>query len=550
LDYADAVEFLYRRIDYERAAGGPTAHPFRLERTRELFEQLGLGDYLFVPQDPTPSSDAILEDRVRRPKVPLIHIAGTKGKGSAAAMVSEILSTAGYRVGLYTSPHLTDLEERFRIDGTPCRRQTLVDLVEIVAPIVDQFDAARRPVSFFELTTAMAVLHFDRAACDAIVLEVGLGGRLDSTNVCASTVAAITSIGLDHQRVLGDTIAEIAAEKAGILKPGVPVVCGATQPEAIHAIRRTATETGSPIYERGIAFDVHSVRELPMGSEFVYQFAVQSVESLPTDSPTTQELAVSLSLDGSHQIRNAAVAITLIRLLSDQLSVSDAQIARGLRQVRCIGRLERFAFKLSDAGTPPCQIIIDTAHNHDSIVALCDVIANRLVSTDDDGAASQTTCADSTQRVDAIGQIRHPVVIVFGTSRDKDAKVMASELSRIADQVICSRYTTNPRALATDQLSQAFASQQHDFPDLEVRRQPDPHVALTEAIGAASPGGTVIICGSFFLAGQLRPDLLAMKDLRPLQEFQASGCNPTPNEVPSQPSPPPGKSVSNWSAET
>ncbi|MDV6029773.1 MAG: bifunctional folylpolyglutamate synthase/dihydrofolate synthase [Phycisphaera sp. RhM] len=509
-DYQQAVAYLYDRIDYERTAGSRNDHLFRLERTEELFQQLGLGGYLHRrPRGEGGDRQPSGRQGDCGPKVPLIHLAGTKGKGSTATMVSQILTAAGYRVGLYTSPHLTDLEERFRIDGVPCSHQDLIELVQQVAPVVDPLDASGNPVSFFELTTAMAVLHFDRNDCDVIVLEVGLGGRLDSTNVCASTIAAITSIGLDHQRVLGDSLGEIAAEKAGIIKGGVPVVSGAVQPEAQAAIRRAARRGGSVLFEKGLAFDVRIGPQLAVGSEFVYH---ASAADLATGDLATG-LPLFLALDGAHQVHNAAIAISIIRLLNSphvakRLSVSDQQIAAGLQRVRCMGRLERFWLQpQSPHESAPIQVVLDTAHNHDSILALCQTISRRVIEPPLGHCDLNST-----------GQYSRPLVVIFATSRDKDVSLMAAELGKIADEIICTRYTTNPRSVSADQLVDAFTPlgdtlHSGQDRDVTIRCVEDPQQAFDEGIAAAG-GGTLIICGSFFLAGELRPRLLSLSNLR------------------------------------
>ncbi|MCO8124403.1 bifunctional folylpolyglutamate synthase/dihydrofolate synthase [Stieleria sp. TO1_6] len=486
LGYRDAIDYLYDRINYESLVGRDDRYRFRLKRTEELFSRLGLDEYLYRPGSAS------------RPKVPVVHLAGTKGKGSTGTMVSAMLTAAGYRVGLYTSPHLTDLEERFRVNGQPCSRETLVDLVQQIAPVVDQFDAAGEPVSFFELTTAMAVMHFDRCGCEAIVLEVGLGGRLDSTNVCASTVTAITSIGMDHQRVLGNTIAEITLEKAGIIKPGVPVVAGAKPDAARQVIRRVAAEVGAPLLETGCDFDVSDRRDVNGGSEFVLGW---TDHQLQPDTPA-KPLSLFLPLDGAHQVDNASLAITIVKLLADQLPVSDAEIAQGLRQIHCIGRLERFSLPAADKDHTALQIIIDTAHNQDSIVALCSAVRTRLETPGSPPAVASD---------DSPVNLRHPLVFLFGTSRDKDATVMAAEISTLADEIVCTQYTTNPRGTDTAVLRESFASL-GDRP-FGLHQQPDPHLALQQAMQLATPGGTVVICGSFFLAGQLRPDVLAIANV-------------------------------------
>ena len=233
-----ALRFLMDRIDYERTLSMPCSEEaFKLDRMRELLRRLG------DPQN----------------RMPIVHVAGTKGKGSTAAMMAAVLSAAGYRTGLFTSPHLDRVEERIVIDGQPCSAEELAALVELVRPAVEALDretevekgtgpicrndpegAAHKlelspcpPLgpTYFEIITAAALCHFARRRVDAAVLEVGLGGRLDSTNVCTPAVSIITSISFDHVKQLGDTLAAIAAEKAGIIKPGVPVVSGVTADE-------------------------------------------------------------------------------------------------------------------------------------------------------------------------------------------------------------------------------------------------------------------------------------------------------------------------------
>ena len=311
MTYEEALAYLYDRINYERVADRDRRYEFRLQRTVELFQNLGLEAYLHCA---TPNGAT---------KRPLVHIAGTKGKGSTATMVSAILAAAGHKVGLYTSPHLTELEERFRIDGIPCSAETLARLVNRVQPVVDRMDAEPAgKVSFFELTTAMAILHFDQESCDAIVLEVGLGGRLDSTNVCAASIAIITSIGLDHQRVLGETHEEIAAEKAGIIKSAAPVVCGVRHNKAgepssrAQAVIQSVAESASAgFYQIGKAFEASDIGGAEQGIRFVY-----SASPGPLGSLNTPRLEVEVNLDGSHQAENAALAITACRLLNDQLA--------------------------------------------------------------------------------------------------------------------------------------------------------------------------------------------------------------------------------------
>ncbi|HIA19241.1 MAG TPA: bifunctional folylpolyglutamate synthase/dihydrofolate synthase, partial [Planctomycetaceae bacterium] len=231
--YNNVLDFLYGRIDYERKDTPQRTKGFKLDRMRELLRRLG------NPQD----------------SLPIIHIAGTKGKGSTAHMIVAVLSAAGLRCGLYTSPHLETLEERFVINDTICTPAELIKLVDLVSPAVSDLDklsetdkqSVGQP-TFFEITTAMALLYFQRQNVDLAVLEVGLGGRLDSTNVCQPCVSVITSISFDHVDILGNTLRMIATEKAGIIKTGVPVICGVDQTEPKETIQRIAADLDAPLW--------------------------------------------------------------------------------------------------------------------------------------------------------------------------------------------------------------------------------------------------------------------------------------------------------------
>src|SRR5262245_48974556 len=245
-----ALQFLLGRINYEHSAAMPYgARAMRLDRMRHLLHELG------NPQD----------------RLPIVHIAGTKGKGSTAAITAAILTAAGYRTGLYHSPHLDRVEERLIVDGQTCPPAEFVELIQQVRPVAEAMDRLTSPPAepaptpppaggqclsysptFFELTTAIALLHFVRRAVDAVVLEVGLGGRLDSTNVCRPRVTVITNISFDHTRQLGNTLAKIAREKAGIIKPGVPVVSGVLTDEPRWVIEQVAAAAGSPLRQLGV----------------------------------------------------------------------------------------------------------------------------------------------------------------------------------------------------------------------------------------------------------------------------------------------------------
>ncbi|MGE0374340.1 MAG: folylpolyglutamate synthase/dihydrofolate synthase family protein, partial [Planctomycetaceae bacterium] len=227
---ARVMEFVNSRINFERLpVERYDLQDFKLDRMRELLARLG------NPQQ----------------SLPAVHIAGTKGKGSTAAMTASVLAAGGYRVGLFTSPHLDAIGERMTINGRLPTADEFREVMEIVPPIVHEMDApgpSMRP-TFFECITAMAWVHFLRRGVELVVLEVGLGGRLDATNVCSPLVTVITSISRDHERLLGRTLGRIAGEKAGIIKPGIPVLSGVTQPEPRDVIRQAAAANDAPLYE-------------------------------------------------------------------------------------------------------------------------------------------------------------------------------------------------------------------------------------------------------------------------------------------------------------
>ena len=257
-------------------------------------------------------------------KFPSVHIGGTNGKGSTAAMVASILRQAGYRVGLYTSPHLIDFSERIQINGVPISQDEIIRLTEYLKEAVEQLSTH---ITFFEFTTAMAFCYFAESGIDIAVCEVGLGGRFDATNVLMPIVTAITTIDLDHERYLGSTIQEIAYEKAGIIKEGVPLVTGASQPEVLAYFEEVARSKSAPIFR--------------LGHEIVVANA---------DCP----------LLGDHQVRNAALAIGLIEHLP--FHVPKEKISEGIRLVEWPGRLQTIQ-------TNPL-ILLDGAHNPSGARAL------------------------------------------------------------------------------------------------------------------------------------------------------------------------------------
>jgi dihydrofolate synthase/folylpolyglutamate synthase len=297
--YPEAIEFLFGLRWHGQKLG--------LDTMRELLALLG------NPQD----------------KLRFIHIAGTNGKGSVAAMCHAVLRTAGIRTGLYTSPHLVSFCERFQIDGQMISQDRVVQLVERLRPLLTQ--TTTRPPTFFEVVTAIALVYFREENVDVVVWETGLGGRLDATNVVTPLVSVITNIGFDHMQYLGDTLASIAAEKAGIIKPGIPVVTGSREPEALHVIRETAAEQGCRLTE---------VRE-PLDWE--------------------------IPLAGPHQRWNCAIAVAALQ--ASGLPVTMEQMREGVRVTRWPGRFQ----VVRENPT----VILDGAHNGPAAEVLAAALRER-----------------------------------------------------------------------------------------------------------------------------------------------------------------------------
>jgi dihydrofolate synthase/folylpolyglutamate synthase len=367
-----------------------------------------------------------------------VIIAGTNGKGSVTAMVERGLRAAGHRTGRYTSPHLLRLEERFAIDGADIGPEALRRAAATVRDAAESLTRQRlldAPPTFFECTTAIAFVLFAEAGIEFAVLEVGLGGRLDATNVVTPMAVAITSIDLDHQAQLGSTIAAIAREKAGVIKRGIPVVCGPLAPEAEAVIREATNAAGAAYVNALDAVDLAGILD---GGE--------------------------LSLEGSHQRSNAAVAVALLREL-DRLgaAIPPAALRAAITDVAWPGRLESFEYR-------GARVWVDAAHNPAGARALRAFLAE----------IGWTDC-----------------VLVFGAVEDKDIPGMLCELVPIASAVICTTAAT-PRAMAAATLAD-MARQQSSRVRVEVAAAPAQALARAAAIGPR-----IVVAGSIFLIGPLR----------------------------------------------
>ena len=388
MNYQEALNYILSFADYERLPR--SAVVFDLRRIEELLLQLG---------NPHLGARAV-------------HIAGTKGKGSTSAMIASILSTAGYRTGLYTSPHLHSLRERINIDGQPISEGELIPLVEKIKPYVEVINRENKygQLTTFELLTALAFIYFKEKKVDFQVLEVGLGGRLDATNVVKSEVCVITSISFDHMEVLGNTLTQIATEKTGIIKPGSIVITSPQFPEAAEVIERVCWEK--------------EVRLIKVGKEVTWQKGIFNLSGQSFRvKGMRDDYELTIPLLGEHQLDNAATAVAAVEALADfGIKVSPQNIAQGLARTQWQGRLQILK-------SEPL-LLVDSAHNADS--------ARKL------GIA-----------------LRHyfnfdQLILILGASQDKDITGIVAELAPFPSKVIVTS-SHHPRAVATSILVAEFS---------------------------------------------------------------------------------------------
>jgi len=388
-----------------------------------------------------------------------LHIAGTKGKGSVAAMLDACLRAAGIRCGLYTKPHLVNLTERTRIDGAEMSSALMLDYIERLRTI---YERAGLALTFFEFTVALMFLYFAEVGVDIAVIETGLGGRLDSTNVVQPLLSVITPIGFDHMDRLGYTISAIAAEKGGIIKPGKPVVIGARDSEARVTLSSIAVQRDSPAFmiDREFSYTSHAPAH-----RFDYHGPGLDLENL------------GISLAGAIQHENGAIALAALELLRGQgWAVSDDAIRRGLAEVSWPGRFERVWERP--------LVILDCAHNELSVEALLQTIDLEL------GPTAQPR-------------------LVFGCLEDKQWQQMAEMLAPRMKSVILTRAKPK-RPLPPEKLLPLFAR------CAPSRIVPEPLEAMDAAIAESAPDDVVLVTGSVYLVGEVYPWFLERTGRRSL----------------------------------
>ena len=434
--YQQAIDYLFKRTDYEREeALRYNVTTFNLERMKKLLSLLG---------DP-------------HRKIPTVHIAGTKGKGSTATMLGKMLEANDYKVGLYTSPHVLHLHERISVNSEMVSESEMRGLLNRIYAQVEKMSKADTP-TFFEIMTALAFMHFTDMQVDIAIIETGLGGRLDSTNVIKPAVIGITSLSIDHQQQLGETIDSIAMEKAGVLKRGVPVVTVQQEPAAMTVLRSTAVALKAPLSVTGSDID------------FSHRFETSREHGPHTrvclTTPTSKFEHLRVPLHGKHQAINCGLALAMLdKLKSVGFKIDIEKASEGLQKVSLPGRMEMIS-------NDP-RIMIDAAHNAASIRALIHAIGQNIP-------------YDS-------------MVVIFGCNNDKDIMGMLHELQYGADKVIFTR-SNSAKAVSPDDLAEMYT----ELCGKMCQSAPSLGPALQLAKSAISKEDLICVTGSFYLIGQAK----------------------------------------------
>ncbi len=442
MDYKAALAYIEGFIDYERSPDfSRQARLYNLNRISLLLERLG------NPHD----------------RLQVIHIAGSKGKGSTAALIASVLTQAGYKTGLFTSPHLITPRERCRIDGDLISKADVAFYVEKLKPAIETVSTSEfGRVSFFEIYTALAFSYFADKATDFAVIEVGLGGRLDATNVVTPVATVITPIGLEHTAILGETYTEIAGEKAEIIKQKCPLALAPQHPEARTVFEKVASERNAPIVEPKdlVGRDccasssrlVRNADGLPVAQEF----------DVETDSESYPQLTMPLL--GHHQFINATTAVTAIECLKQKgYIVPKASVYAGFKNVQWHGRIQRIR-------SSPI-VVLDGAHSPASMEALCSTLRQSF-------------------RYDR-------VTFIVSLMRDKNLTAIGNIVSQTADFVIATQVLNNPRVMSAEEILDAWENTCE-----KISACSTPEKAITRALSGASPTDLICITGSLYLVGQ------------------------------------------------
>jgi len=434
--YDEAIKYLFNRTNYEQEKHlRYNVDTFNLKRMEHLLSRVG-----------NPHT-----------KIDTVHIAGTKGKGSTATMLANMLEANGYKVGLYTSPPVVNLLERIMVNSEMISRTAMLGLLNRIYKAVETVTKTSAP-TFFEIMTALAFMHFVDSKADVAVIETGLGGRLDSTNVIKPKVVGITNLSFDHQKQLGSTIEEIAKEKAGIFKQGVPIVTVQQDPNAMRVLRAQAAAVKAPISVTGVDID------------FSHRFETSSEHGphnrVCLTTPTSKFEHFRVPLLGIHQAVNCGLALAMLdKLKGCGFEIDNDKTVSGLAKVKLSGRMEMIC--------EDPRILIDGAHNAASIRALMHAIG-------------QSIPYDS-------------MIVIFGCNEDKDAAGMLQELQFGADKVIFTR-SNSLKAMSPDELAEKYIA----ISGKMCQTASSLGEALRLAKNAVGKEDLVCITGSFYLIGQAK----------------------------------------------
>jgi len=481
----DAVAFLDGRINYERQRRMPYGErTMKLDRMRRLLERL----------------DLLAPTRLS----PIVHIAGTKGKGTTGAMIASIAGCTGLRVGIFTSPHLERVEQRLVVDGRPADESQFVAATETLRPVVEQMDQEAEEFAalgtppleeaeatigptYFECLTALALILFRQCKTDLIVLETGLGGRLDSTNIPTAALSVVTNISLDHTTQLGDTTAKIAGEKAGIIKPSVPVISGVMDEEARQVIRETCAEQSSPLIERSVDFDFEqSAPGRPSATGAPVRFRFRRIRPAASRRKPRRKISrdhrreqavwplpnklsnLELPMPGAHQAENAAMAIVVSGILGalGLVEINEQSIRDGLARLRFPGRMEVVDRRPT--------VLLDGAHNVASARAVIETLESYF-------AARKRR-------------------LVFAATEEKDVAGMLRLLAPCFDAIYVTGYSETPRAVPAEQLARMC----EPFTTGPICTFERPVDAIDAARSESDDDDLIVATGSLFLVAELR----------------------------------------------
>lgn len=424
MNYQEALAWLDQRQQFTIKLG--------LETTRNLLTELG------NPQQ----------------SLPIIHIAGTNGKGSVGATLQSILSAAGYRTGFFSSPHLIDVRERFRLNDATISRDDFARLITKLATVLQGQDLP----TYFECATLLALLWFAEQHAQAVILETGMGGRLDATNVVTPLLAIITDISRDHEQYLGSTIEAIAGEKAGIIKPGIPVIFSGRLHEALPVIEARCHQENNPLFVFGRHFS--GVRT--DNQDFDYHTLSGEVR-----------VGLPLRLQGEHQIINTSLALAALEVLAPTYPMASHHLITGLQQVHWPGRMEQFPVNLPDKTV---HVLLDGAHNEAGVNALIHTLQQ---------------------------QTPHRLLLLWGNMADKSMGSSFVELMTLANQIVLARIASTRSALPTDLFAQLPETVQRKTTCAESIEH-----GLACLLQCANPDDLLCVAGSLYLVGQVRQLLL------------------------------------------